>query len=105
MGTQTADTIAVSNDTITATVDDIIGQILVNRKGVEWTLYSTHGMEGGGRLYKRRVLELAGQVNQLKRMHLREHRELLQSQKKLRQYYNDTAPSASTLRWTRLHLR
>ena len=79
MGTQTDDTIALSNDTITATVDDIIDQIPGGQEG------SRLERDGEGGLDKSRVLELKqkgrDRENQLKRMHLREHRGLLQSQK------------------------
>ena len=87
MGPQTGNTIALSNDTITATVDDIIDQIPGGQEGSKLDITLNSRDWGGGGLDKSRVLELKqkgrDRENQLKRMHLGEHRELLQSQKKL----------------------
>ena len=80
----------------------MIDQILGGQEGsrLDTTLDSRDG-EGG--LDKSRELQLKqkGRDRESQRMHLREHRELLQSQKKrreknnkkLRHYYNDTTPS------------
>ena len=83
VATQTDDTIVVSKDTITDTIDDIIDQILGGQEGSRLDI--TLDSRDGGGLDKSRVLELKQNgrdgEDQLKRMHLREHRKLLQSQK------------------------
>ena len=49
MGTQTDDTPLASNGTLTATVDDIMEQILGKQEGVRQILQATHGTRRGSR--------------------------------------------------------